>query len=64
MMVFMEVRVFGLNRHYAAVGDFAFHVLELNRRMVDVEPNLECGVDGLQDPSTLRRRNVGNRYVA
>ena len=52
------------HRNHASMRHFAFHVLELNRGVVDVEVVMQAFLHVAQNALADRRRNIGDRDVA
>jgi hypothetical protein len=64
-MAVVVVFLFALrHRDYASMRHFAYHVLELNRRMVNAEAMVQAVFHIAQDAFARRGRNIGNRDVA
>ena len=63
-VVVVAVGAYFFYRDHAAVGDFAFHVLELDGGVVDVEASAQRSVDLLEDAGAFRGWNVGDSHVA
>ncbi len=63
VMVVAGVRVFGIDRHDAAMRHFTLRMFELDRRVVYAKTLMKRRLDLLENSRALRRRNIVNRDV-